>query len=40
VAAEGVDGPGPGQNFPAVQHASWDEVFLTGPQGNLFPVDE
>lgn len=30
----------PRPELPAVQHASRDEVFLTGPQGNLFPVDE
>jgi hypothetical protein len=34
-----VDGRGPGQDFTVVQHASWDEVFLTGAQGNLFSVD-
>jgi hypothetical protein len=36
VPAEGVDGPGPGPDFTAVRHASWDEVSLTGPQGNFF----
>jgi len=37
VPAESVHGPGPGQNFPAVQHASWDEVFLTARRGIFFP---
>jgi hypothetical protein len=40
VPAEGVDGSGPGQDFTAVRPASWDEVFLTGAQGNLLFVDE
>ena len=38
--ARQMRGPGACQDFTAVQQASWDEVFLTGAQGNLFSVDE
>ena len=40
MPAKCVNCPGAGQDFTAVQHTSWDEVFLSGPQGNLFSVDE
>jgi hypothetical protein len=40
MPAKCVNRPGACQDFTAVQQASWDQVFRTGGQGNLFSVDE
>lgn len=34
-----MDRSGPGNNFAAVRHAAWNEIFLSGLHLNLFSID-
>jgi hypothetical protein len=40
VAAKGMDGSGPRQNFATVEHATRYEVFLPGPHRDPLSVDD